>query len=254
MENKALYRQYEKLLFEHDRVEKDAEIYLRLYIREFGELLTELFQKKISCIEKKKMLSFCQIHLNYGRSIDVEEMNRYIETEMSDYRRQLNDMIYNNTVCKELQTVTQNELLAVKKLYRKIAKKIHPDLNSTTEFSSVLSDLWVAVKDAYHRNDLEKLEQLDIQINSVLRECGVEIQETEIPDIEEKIKTLEQKIEEIMANDPYQYKFILEDENMVKEMKESLTEEIQEYTRYESQLQESLQALFGKGATFTWEI
>lgn len=254
MNNKALYTKYEKLLFERDRAEKEAEIYLRLYIHEFGELLTELFRKKISCIEKKKMLSFCQVHLNYGKSIDVEEMNRYIKTEMSDYHRQLNDMIHNNAVCKNVQTVTQNEILSVKKLYRRIARKIHPDLNSTTEFNSTLSDLWVAVKDAYHRNDLVKLEQLDIQINSILRECGVEVQETEILDIEEKIKTLELEIEKIMMNDPYQYKFILEDESMIKEMKESLNTEIAEYTRYEKQLQESLQALFGKGATFTWEI
>ena len=42
MNNKALYTKYEKLLFERDRAEKEAEIYLRLYIHEFGELLTEL--------------------------------------------------------------------------------------------------------------------------------------------------------------------------------------------------------------------
>ena len=253
MENKELYPKYERLLFERDRVKKDAEIYQRLYIHEFGELMTELFQKKISCIEKKKMLAFCQVHLNYGKSIDIDEMNRYIRTEMSDYRRQLEGMIHNNAVCKNIQTATQNEILLVKKLYRKIAKKIHPDLNSITESNSDLSELWVAVTDAYNRNDLETLEELDIQINSILREFGVEIQETEILDIQEKIRKLEQEIEEIISNDPYQYKFILEDESMIQELKESLYIEIQEYTHYEKQLQESLRALFGEGATFIWE-
>ena len=82
-ENKILRCEYEKLLFERDRVKKEADNYLRLYIHEFGELLTELFRKKISCIEKKKMIGYCQTAVNYGKLIDIEEMNRHIEREMS---------------------------------------------------------------------------------------------------------------------------------------------------------------------------
>lgn len=42
------YRQYEKLFFERDKYKKHAGKYLREYIREFGELLTDVFRKKIS--------------------------------------------------------------------------------------------------------------------------------------------------------------------------------------------------------------
>ena len=76
-ENKILRCEYEKLLFERDRVKKEADNYLRLYIHEFGELLTELFRKKISCIEKKKMINYCQTAVNYGKLIDIVNFGHY---------------------------------------------------------------------------------------------------------------------------------------------------------------------------------
>ena len=252
-ENKILRCEYEKLLFERDRVKKEADNYLRLYIHEFGALLTELFRKKISCIEKKKMIGYCQTAVNYGKLIDIEEMNRYIESEMSDYQKQLNDMIENNKTSKNLDTISQNEYLKIKKLYRKIAKKIHPDLNHVTENNPVLSELWINVMNAYHRNDLETLERLEVQINSVLRETDISADETDIPDIQDKIQALENEIENIMSTDPYQYKFILDDEELVKEKKEELKKETEAYSMYENQLKDILKSLIERGAKFTWE-
>ena len=252
-ENKILRYEYEKLLFERDRVKKEADNYLRLYIHEFGELITELFHKKISCIEKKKMISYCQAAVNYGKLINIEEMNRYIESEMSDYQQQLNDMMENNKTCKDLDTISQNECLKIKRLYRKIAKKIHPDLNPVTENNPALSELWINVMNAYHRNDLESLERLEVQINSILRETGISTDETDIPDIEDKIQSLENEIETILSTDPYQYKFILDDEGLVKEKKEELSKEIEIYSNYENQLKDILKSLIERGAKFTWE-
>ena len=252
-ENKPLRYEYEKLLFERDRVKKEADNYLRLYIHEFGELITELFRKKISCIEKKKMIGYCQMAVNYGKLIDIQEMNRFIENEMSDYQQQLNDMIENNKTCKNLDTISQNEYLKIKRLYRKIAKKIHPDLNPVTENNPALSELWIGVMNAYHRNDLEALERLEVQINSVLRETGISADETDIPDIEDKIQALENEIETILSTDPYQYKFILDDEELVKEKKEELSKEIEIYSNYENQLKDILKSLIERGAKFTWE-
>ena len=97
-ENKTLRYEYEKLLFERDRVKKEADNYLRLYIH----------------VEKKKMIGYCQMAVNYGKLIDIQEMNRFIENEMSDYQQQLNDMIENNKTCKDLDTISQNEYLKIK--------------------------------------------------------------------------------------------------------------------------------------------
>lgn len=248
-----IYQQYEKLLFERDKYKKQAGEYLRDYIREFGELLTEVFRKKISCIEKKKMITYCQLRLNKGEMIDAQAMNEYIRSEMEAYNQQLANMIQNNELCRSDVVITKSDVMQIKRIYRRIAKNIHPDIHPGTLELPVLSELWVEVMDAYERNDLKALEELEIQINSILREPGDDVPDVEIPDIEEKIKTLEAEIETIMSTDPYQYRFLLEDEEMVREFKEELGEELEEYIRYEKQLIEVLKSLIAGGAAFTWE-
>lgn len=55
--------------------------------------------------------------------------------------------------------------------------------------------------------------------------------------------------EKILSTDPYQYRFLLEDEEKVQEYKE----ELEEYTRYEKQLIDILKKYVAGGAKFTWE-
>jgi len=247
------YEKYEKLLFERDKYKKQAAEYLRSYIREFGELMTDVFRKKISCIEKKKMISYCQLHLNRGKSIDIESMKLYVQSEMDEYNKQLEEMMHNNELCRKDVGISRSEVIQIKRIYRRIAKKIHPDIHPGTLELPILVDLWVETMDAYNRNDMKALEELEIQINSVLRELGDDVPDTEIPEIEDKINALETEIEKILSTDPYQYRFLLEDDEKVQEYKEELREELNEYIRYEKQLIEVLKKIVAGGAKFKWE-
>ena len=71
------YGQYEKLLLERDSCRRRAKLYLQAYLREFGKLMTDSFQKKISCIEKKigeeKMSPYAALQSikNEGKEFDV---------------------------------------------------------------------------------------------------------------------------------------------------------------------------------------
>ncbi len=253
MENKDSRKRYEELLFERDRFKKQANKYLGLYIHEFGELMTVLFKIEISCIKIKKMIAFCQLSINRCEPVNVDMMNRVIDAEMTEYNERLEGMIRDNDACKELTTITQNEMMAIKKVYRKIAKKLHPDLNPLTAGNEELSELWNDVSSAYHCNDLAALQELDIRIDSALEKLGAAVEKSDIPDIEDKIKSLEKEIEEIISTDPYQYKYILDDDSKISDMKEELQNEIKEYKAYEESLKNVLKSLIGGGATFLWE-
>ena len=153
-EENEKYQQYEKLLFERDKYKKQAGEYLRDYIREFGELLTEVFRKKISCIEKKKMISYCQIRLNRGEMIDAQAMSEYIRREMDEYNERLADMMHNNELCRKDVAISNSDVMQIKRIYRRIAKKIHPDINPAVSESHTLMDLWNRVVISYDCNDL----------------------------------------------------------------------------------------------------
>ena len=64
---------------------------------------------------------------------------------------------------------------------------------------------------------------------------------------------LEQEIEKIISTTPYQYKFLLEDEEAAADFKSQLQDELKEYTKYEKQLSDVLRSYVAGGAQFKWE-
>ena len=57
---------------------------------------------------------------------------------------------------------------------------------------------------------------------------------------QEKIKKAEDEIERILTTLPYQYKFILEDDEAVRTKTQNLEDELKSYTEYSAQLDEVL--------------
>lgn len=246
------YDEYETLLLERDKYRKDAERYLRLYIHEFGELIADVFKLKVSCIENKKTISFCQIYANRGEPVDMDKLDKYISNEMAEYYKTLKEMAANNELCRQLKTIPQTEILEIKSIYRKIAKNLHPDLNPFTEESEELSDLWNRVVLAYNCNDLKELRELEVLVNKVLNEYGDGV-EIDIPDIDDKIRLLKNEIDKIISTDPYMYKHLLESKEQIAEKKNELNIELKEYKKFDDQLKEILKGFIKNGVRLTWE-
>lgn len=126
---KASYAKYEELLLQKSALEKEALIWEQNYVRVFGELIIEIFNEKIKCIKKKKAISFCQAAINRGRAVTEEKIEKCVEEESRRYQKTLDSMIEEHKAAKAAGSVTELELLTIKKIYHKLVKLIHPDLN-----------------------------------------------------------------------------------------------------------------------------
>ena len=239
------YPKYESLLLRRDQLKKDALHYRRSYIKEFGELINKIFEKKIRCIELKKSISFCMLSVNQGKKTDMTELKIYIELRMSEYHTQLNDMISELNSTKHDGTISAQDVKEIKSIYRKIARRLHPDLSSVTEERPELYELWQQVSIAYKCNDLKALSESDFLIERALQQLGVDCQTSVIPDIAEKIATLEADIQKIITTEPYTYKLILEDPYEISEKKEMLKLEYQQYCDYEKNLKIKFDKIIG---------
>ncbi len=246
------YDEYESLLLDRDRYRKDAEQALRQYIHVFGEQITAVFKQKIACIERKKMLSYCMIYRNRGESVDMKKVQEQIKRDMSEYMHQLRDMIADNEACKNMKKIPEHEVTKVRQIYRRIAKKIHPDKNPLTEQHEELMELWQRNVTAYNCNDLKELEEIEVLVDKALEALGQGQTEITIPDIDFKIEKLYEEIEKIKTTDPYQYRELLNDPILVQEKKEALDEELNEYKDYAKQLDQELKQFIVEGGTFTW--
>lgn len=234
------YDDYENLLLRRDALKKDGEQYALEYVRLFGDLLVEVFQKKIKCIEKKKKIAYCQRCANQGKPINEAELDAYIESVMAEYQMQLDDLVRDNKAAKGSTTISLLELREVKEIYHYLAKKIHPDKRPDLAGDETISALWRQIVIAYDHNCLKDLQELKFKVETYLESLGDQDMDIEIPDIEEKIQKVMEEIENILDTLPYQYKFIVEDEEEVRDKKAELKEELESYENYSHQLDEVL--------------
>ena len=137
----ASYARYEELLLRKDEVKKLAFHFERAYIREFGDLILEVFRMKVEAIRKKKTIGYCQIFANRGEAVDQTALQAYLAKQMADYKERLEDMIQANKDAKTIGTVTEADLLRIKRIYHRMAKKIHPDINPAARENEELKGL-----------------------------------------------------------------------------------------------------------------
>ena len=232
------FKLFEKKLFDRDHYRALAVAYERAYIREFGPLINKAYEAKIACIERKRVIAYCQRCVNKGQPIDASLLKEHAEKEMSTYREKLKGMVDDYRKAKSGFKTPASYALIVASLYKKIAKKIHPDVHPETARNKALLELWYRVATAYQNNNLKELEACEILLNVVLKQLGEDVAPVCVPDVDQRIQELEREINEILSTDPYQYKYLLEDATLVEEKKESLRREIEEYDAYKKQLDE----------------
>ena len=237
------YYEYEALLLKRDSLEREAGLYMDEYIRVFGEMLTERFRKYIRCIELKKKIAYCQAAINRGESISEDKLNDYIAAQMEEYYEQLSQMIEDNENCRNAKSVPEHDIRKIKKIYRNLAKQLHPDISPLTAEHPELLELWNRAVTAYKCNSLKEIEEVEVLVNSFLEKNGIDHAVLAIPKITEKIERLKAEIDRITSTDPYQYKFLLGDDELVEDKKEEIRENIEELENYINQLEAALDEL-----------
>lgn len=237
------YERYEELTLKKDHYEKEAEHYRLAYVREFGDLIAESFGLKVECIALKKEIALYIKARNAGRTITPEEVKAYLEARMSVYEHELQQMIEENEASKNIRPISFSEVEQIKKIYRRLAKLLHPDISPLTVKYPALGDLFRKIIVAYKSNDLKELRKLEVLVNKELEDNGVEGFDMVIPDIAERIDELERDVDAIISSAPYTYRELLRDEEAVNGKKAELRAEIEEYTGYKKELSEKLREI-----------
>ncbi len=226
--------EFEKAVLEREDVRQKAKSILNTYMVYFGGLLKELYALKVECVKYKKQIAFCQARENEMKITSGYELECFIDNEMEPYVEQLNLMLESS----DFHTVDDEIVKACKKIYYKIAKWIHPDLNPKCMQFSEIRTLWDGVRKAYDNFELEELEKYDIAMESLLDKCGIKEIEKINGDVEEKLKEVVEEINSIKNSKPYIYKEIVEDPSAVANKKEELNEQIKQYQEYLVDLKE----------------
>ena len=113
-------------------------------------------------------------------------------------------------------------------------------MNPKTNEIPELKELWQRIVVSYRANDLEELEEAEILVNKFLVDHHLDGNEIKIQDIDTKIEKLKEQIQKIKETNPYQYRFLLQDQEAVQNKKRELQKELEEYRVYEQELDQLL--------------
>ena len=226
------YNSYRDLILKRERIKKDAIQYQENYYRIFGDLIKQNYELKLNCIRLKKEIAYCQMCVNQNVDIIESHLESHMDLIMQKYNEELKNLIQHIETSKKATSISFEESLEVKKIYRKIAKQIHPDMNPDLYKKQEIKELWNRVQMAYTCNDLEELQNIEILIHD-LDNSNIAIN---IPDIQKRMNQLHQQIQKIMDTLPYQYKHILESKEETDSHRKELQDEIQEYKQYKQNL------------------
>lgn len=242
LKNTELER-YKELLLKKESLIKESRIYENNYIREFGDLINESFKVKLKCIEKKKIISYCQKLINKGIKPNKVDIDKMIEDTMKDYYKTLKELLSATKNAKKGSVISEYQVKQIKDIYYRIAKLIHPDMNPSLQDDEKIKELWERVQIAYRCNNLKDIEELEVLVNNYLKDINYSYKDTHIPNINEKIIKLNEEINKIITSDPYEYKYLLTDVEAIKEKKNILEEEIKDYITYSKKLDKVINSL-----------
>lgn len=240
------YFEYEALLLKRDSLEREAGLLLNEYTRVFGELLTERYRAYIRCIEFKKKIAFCQAVINRGGKVVEAELESFISAQMEKYYEKLSEMAKSNELCRMAEKVSEIDIRRIKRIYRELAKLLHPDISPLTAKYPELLELWYRAVTAYKCNSLREIEEVEVLVNAFLERNGIDRADMVIPDIRRKKEQLKAEINRIISTDPYRYKYLLGDNELVDDKKNEIQQSIDEMTAYGNRLCGVLNGLLGK--------
>lgn len=243
-----LNKKYLKLYEEMEDLNKEKEVLESLYMSKLGALIFLKFENEIEYRKLKKKLNLIIKSKNKNEKIDINNIDNILKKELESFYKELETIRERMKISKmylESPFLSDEEVKKIKDIYRKLAKKLHPDINRNLNEKEI--DLWNKVKEAYENNDLISLIVLDGVINDI------EIKEdTSISNIEENIEKIKDKIEklkvinkEALNEFPLNLREVINDHNFIENKKEELNKEIKIYKEKISELNKLINEAIG---------
>ena len=137
----------------------------------------------------------------------------------------------------------------IKRLYRKIVKRLHPDVRP--DLSAHEKDLFQQAQTAYERGDLETLERIWQELEGMntpeetFADTPEDIEKMKLilENLKKLIRELQREITSIRSEFPYTMRDLLENEELLREKKAALQKQLQEIREANDSLAETIEQL-----------
>lgn len=219
------------------------------YMLKLGSIEYKAYKAQCAALRLKRKIELIQAKKNRQEKVIISAIEETLDSEFAEYQKQLNEQIdkMNDALKRSKAEVLSNEdNKKFKKLYRKIVKALHPDINPDVSVAQV--QLFDNAVSAYKNGDLNTLKIIGEMVgNSPLPEQHKDAL-TQLNEEKERLqnllKVIRDSIEQIKSKYPYTMKEIIEDEEQTEQKKKELENILSQYNElisiYKAKIEEMI--------------
>ena len=219
------------------------------YMLKLGSIEYKAYKAQCAALRLKRKIELIQAKKNRQEKVIISAIEETLDSEFAEYQKQLNEQIdkMNDALKRSKAEVLSNEdNKKFKKLYRKIVKALHPDINPDVSEAQV--QLFDNAVSAYKNGDLKTLKIIGEMVgNSPLPEQHKDAL-TQLNEEKERLqnllKVIRDSIEQIKSKYPYTMKEIIEDEEQTEQKKKELENILSQYNElisiYKAKIEEMI--------------
>lgn len=219
------------------------------YMLKLGSIEYKAYEAQCAALRLKRKIDLIQAKKNRQEKIIISAIEETLDEEFAEYQKQLDEQIDKvNAAIKrsKAEVLSDEENKELKKLYRKIAKALHPDINPDVSEAQV--QLFDNAVSAYKSGDLGTLRIISEMVgNNPLPEQHKDAMTQLVEErerLEGLLESIRESIENIKSEYPYTMKDILEDTKKTEQKKQELESVIEQYNElisiYKAKIEEML--------------
>lgn len=219
------------------------------YMLKLGSIEYKAYEAQCAALRLKRKIDLIQAKKNRQEKIIISAIEETLDEEFAEYQKQLDEQIDKvNAAIKrsKAEVLSDEENKELKKLYRKIAKALHPDINPDVSEAQV--QLFDNAVSAYKSGDLGTLRIISEMVgNNPLPEQHKDAMTQLVEErerLEGLLESIRESIENMKSEYPYTMKDILEDTKKTEQKKQELESVIEQYNElisiYKAKIEEML--------------
>ncbi len=230
-EHLAALQRYETLLEQLPISEEEKEqlinhllpILHARYLSLVGESKLGLLNIQLEAFVIRRKVEMARAAIHRGSAVLIEVIETLIAAEAKEQREKIEHearRLQDALLIRKMEVLDEKEAAELKKLFRELARRLHPDINPNLSDSQ--RHLWTQVCDAYQRGDLAKLKVLMIQVDAHVDTLDASKVGVNYLELIERVKSLQavldantKQIEQVKNSFPYTIRELMEDENWV---------------------------------------
>lgn len=249
-----LQKEYADLVTERDDLDLEGPKLEALYMETVGQHQYDMLMLQSDVALLKRKRDMLQASINRGEKPDwtvieielkfvVEDMNEKLKKEEEKLKK-AKEFIRQHM--EEEEQRSDAEKLEIKTLFKRLVHRLHPDLHpDQTEWEK---NLFLKVQEAYFNRDLEKLRQLEAELDTGISFASMDngtIEEWEklIEKLKARITAIKEEINQIVSRFPFTYREKVYDQEWVAARKEELRVQIAQLIQEKDRLEKIIEIL-----------